>query len=96
MELKEAIRPTVIVEYTVDRDMDQRRTAYARGFIDGYGGSDVLVIMPVGRHEFSRKDGRWIAGDCLNYKDGAIMDFDRIEASIAAGYGGDVDMHGIK
>lgn len=91
-KLKDIIRPRVIVAYPSET-LTERKTVYAAGYIDGYGGGDILVIMPIGRHEFSRKDGKWLAGDCLNYKDGVIMDFDRVEQSIQGGQGGDVAAH---
>ena len=93
MNLKEVILARVIVEYPAEPDLGQgsRKTAYAAGYIVGIGGSSIIVTMPIGRHEFSRKDGKWLAGDCLNYKDAAIMDFPDVEASIQDGYGGNVE-----
>lgn len=93
MEPKAVIRPRVIVEYVVDKDTDQRRTYYAAGYIEGYGGSDLIIEMPNGRHIFSRRDGTWLSGDCLNFVDGKIMNFNKVEAAVQAGYCGDVEMH---
>ena len=97
MNLKEVILARVIVEYPAEPEPEpdlgqgSRKTAYAAGYIVGIGGSSIIVTMPLGRHEFSRNDGKWLAGDCLNYKDAAIMDFPDVEASVKAGYNGNVE-----
>jgi hypothetical protein len=88
MEPKETIRPRVIIEYALDN-----KTHYCAAFVEGYGGSDIVLQTPMGRHTFSRADGTWLSGDCMNYVDAAIRDFDKVEASISAGYSGDVEMH---
>lgn len=88
MEEKQ-VRARVIVVYT----SHDGREMYAAGYIDGYGGSDVIVVMPMGRHLFRRDDGTWLEGDCLNYKDARIMDIGDVDASIRAGFFGDVAAH---
>lgn len=93
MDPKETIKPRVVVEYVVDKDMDNAKTHYAAGFVDGVGGSDIVLVMPIGRHLFSRTDGTWRGGDCLNYIDAKIMNFGKVEAAIQAGYLGDVEMY---
>lgn len=86
------VRPRVILQYP-DPNFDAAgaRSVYAAGFIEGYSGSDILLDLPMGRHEFSRTDGTWRAGDCLNYKDARILEFEQVEASIRGGHGGDVE-----
>lgn len=89
------VRARVIVEYPSDGATGAHpgRTLYACGYVESVSGGDIVVEMPIGRHEFSRKDGRWLAGDCLNYKDGAIMDFEQVEAAIQGGHMGDVQAY---
>lgn len=86
---------TVIVEHASDGSTGTipGKTMYARGCIESISGGAIQIVMPIGRHEFSRKDGRWLAGDCLNYKDGAIMDFEKVEAAIQGGHMGDVQAY---
>lgn len=67
------------------------KTIYAAGFIEGYSGSTMLIRLPMGTHEFSREDGTWRCGDCLNYKDARIIEAEAVEASIRDGHGGDVE-----
>jgi hypothetical protein len=95
MDPKETIRPRVIIEYPSDggTGVPPGKMIYAAGIIDGYGGSDIVLVLPYGRHLFSRADGTWLEGDCLNYLDAKIRDFEKVEASIEAGYSGDVEMH---
>lgn len=88
--LKSAVvRPRVIISYP--STSGPQKTYYAAGFIDGYSGSDIMVDLPIGRHSFSRADGTWREGDCLNYKDAKILDIESVEASIKGGHGGDVE-----
>lgn len=84
-------RPGVIIAYPDPMVDAGQRTIYARCFIQGYSGSDILLETPMGMHEFSRKDGTWRVGDCLNYRDARILEIEQIEASIKGGYGGDVE-----
>jgi len=93
MEPKEAVRPRVLIEYVVDKGYDQQRMHYCAGFVDGISGSDIMVILPIGVHCFSRKDGTWLSGDCLNYADAKILNFEKVEAAVKAGYHGDIEMH---
>jgi hypothetical protein len=94
MDPKETIRPQVIVEYTADRGFDQQKTRFCAAYVDGFSGSDIMLLMPIGGcHLFSRKDGTWLDGDCLNYVGAAIREFGKVEAAIQAGYHGDVEMH---
>jgi len=88
---KYTVRPRVIIAFPDPKVDAGQRTIYAAGFIEGYGGRDILVDLPMGMHEFSREDGTWRCGDCLNYKDARILDIETIEASIKAGYGGSIE-----
>jgi hypothetical protein len=82
------IRPRVIVSYP-DPNFDRSpgKMVFAAGFIEGCSGKDVLVELPMGMHEFSRDDGTWRCGDCLNYKDAKILEFEQVKG----GYGGSVE-----
>lgn len=87
------VRPRVIIGYpsTGSTGVTPGKTIYAAGCVEGYSGSDILIDLPMGRHSFSRADGTWREGDCLNYKDAKILDIESVEASIKGGHGGDVE-----
>lgn len=57
------------------------------GVVLGCCGAGVSLLWwllgPYGLHEFSRSDGRWMSGPCLNYRSGAIMGFGGLNAEIA-------------
>lgn len=93
MDPKAVVMPRVICEYPADKGTDQQKVRFFAAFVEGYGGSDIVLWTPMGRHLFSRNDGTWLEGDCLNYVDAKIRDFDKVEAAIQAGYCGDVEMH---
>lgn len=88
-QTKDQAKPRVIVVYPGRHGLEM----YAAGYIDGYGGTDIIVEMPMGRHLFRRTDGTWLEGDCLNYKDARILDIGAVDASIRAGFCGDIKAH---
>jgi hypothetical protein len=59
------------------------KTYYAAGVVECIGGGSIHVSLPYGVHEFSRSDGRWMSGPCLNYRNAAIMNLDALNAEIA-------------
>lgn len=60
----------IIIEYQTE----DGRTRYEAGRLSSYGGNTLTLELIHGRHEFSRIDGRWIAGDCLNYRLARVRD----------------------
>lgn len=59
------------------------KTYYAAGVVSAVGGGSVTVKLPYGEHEFSREDGRWMSGPCLNYRAATIMGVDALNREIA-------------
>lgn len=78
--------PRVIIEYPGC----DGKTQFAAGFIEGIGGSHLTLTTMFGNMTFSRDDGTWVSGPCLNYSDGKIRDWANVESSIKAGFFGDV------
>ena len=76
-------RKRVIISYCPYGSTKER---YVSALIKSYSGNTIwLETVPHGEHEFSREDGRWIAGACLNLESGRLHMFDALEASIQAG-----------
>lgn len=97
MEPKTKIEARVIVEwdpYPPGDDLHGKTPKrYAAGYVEGFGGSDIVVRLPMGVHLFARADGTWLEGPCTNYVNARIQNIADVEAAIRAGYGGDVVAH---
>lgn len=58
---------------------------WAAAKIASYGGDRIWLSTPYGDHAFSRDDGRWIEGPCLNLECSVIHQFDDLESAIQGG-----------
>lgn len=72
----------VLVEYG---EYGSNKTRYCAASISGIGGDRIWLSTPFGEHAFSRADGRWIDGPCLNLESGAIHQLDLLENEIVLG-----------
>lgn len=72
----------VIITYT---PYGADKEHYSAATVEGISGDRVFLDTIWGRHAFSRADGRWIDGPCLNFADGKIHQFDELERSIQSG-----------
>lgn len=72
----------VVIEYT-PRGSDKLR--YAAAKLDGYSGDTILLETQYGRMAFSRDDGRWLEGDCLNYLEGHVFEVNKLDGAIRRG-----------
>lgn len=72
----------IIIEWTPYGATESR---YSAATLSGVSGDRVFLSTIFGDQAFSRRDGRWIEGPCLNFEHGRIHQFDNVEASIQAG-----------
>ena len=77
----------IVIEYS---PFESNKTRFCAAGLDSYGGDRVYLDTPYGRHAFSREDGRWLEGDCLNFLDGRIYQPEDLEIAIRSGSAFDV------
>ena len=76
------MKSRIVIEYT---PYGSNKTRFSAATLDSYGGDRVHLDTIYGRQTFSRLDGRWIDGDCLNFVDGRIHQFEDLEREIESG-----------
>jgi hypothetical protein len=72
----------VIIVYN---NYGSNKERYCAAAVVGYGGDRIFLSTIWGEQTFSRVDGRWIDGPCLNFCDGRIHQFEELERSIQSG-----------
>jgi hypothetical protein len=72
----------VIIVYN---NYGSNKERYSAATLVGYGGDRIFLATIWGEQTFSRTDGRWIDGPCLNFAEGKIHEFEALEQSIRSG-----------
>lgn len=72
----------IIIKWIPYGATDER---YSAATLSGVAGDSVFLSTIYGEQTFSRRDGRWIEGPCMNFEHGRIHQFEDVEASIQSG-----------
>lgn len=61
------------MQYVIVESFHHDKVAmYEKCRVTGYTGSYMILDTKYGTHEFSREDGGWISGPCMNYLHSAV------------------------
>lgn len=72
----------VIIEWTWG---DGDKAQFCASVVAGYAAGRIWLNTLFGEHAFSRADGRWMSGPCLNLENARIHQFATLEKAIRDG-----------